>query len=284
MPIRQILTHPGGAHKDDFLACCVLAATHQCEIVRREPCEEDLSDPEVAVVDVGGEHDPSKSNFDHHQFPADHEPICALSLVLRDLGIYDDARRFCDWLETAERMDVTGPRETAAWLGIDPEVLARLHSPVDVTFLRRFASQSVVKPGDTLYEAMVWIGEDLLDYLKSLRERLDYISGHAELWEVDGIQVLFMPRTEPLPNEPSAGLGRHLQAIGKDDEVVGLVYPDRRGDGYGLSRFRDSPLFDFTRVGVEHDVHFAHARGFVAKTSATEIERLKQLLSLAKVD
>jgi hypothetical protein len=30
-------------------------------------------------------------------------------------------------------------------------------------------------------------------------------------------------------------------------------------------------------------VHFAHARGFVAKTSASELSRVKELLKLAKV-
>lgn len=284
MAIRQILTHPGGAHKDDFLACCVLAAVHGCEIVRREPSAEDLADAEVAVLDVGGEHEPARSNFDHHQFPADHEPVCALSLVLRHLGIYDDARRFCDWLETTERMDVTGPRETSAWLGIEPQTLARLNSPIDITLLRRFAGVAELRPGEPLYEIMRWVGEDLLDYLKSLRERLEYIAKHAEVWQVGEIQVLFMPRTEPLPAEPSAGLGRHLEVLGIDEETSGLVYPDRRGSGYGLSRFRDDQRFDFTRIESEADVHFAHARGFVAKTSATEPSRLKELLARATVE
>ncbi len=284
MAIRQILTHPGGAHKDDFLACCVLAAVHGCEMVRREPADADLEDAGVAVLDVGGRHEPERSNFDHHQFSADHAPVCALTLVLQHLGIYDDARRFCDWLETTERMDVTGPRETSAWLGIDPEVLGRLNSPIDITLLRRFAKVERLAAGEPLYEVMRWIGQDLLDYLKSLRERLEYIAKHAEVWQVGGLKILFMPRTEPLPAEPSAGLGRHLEVLGMEEETSGLVYPDRRGDGYGLSRFRDDRRFDFTRIEDEPDVHFAHARGFVAKTSATAPERLKELLEKATVE
>jgi hypothetical protein len=283
MTVGSIITHPGGAHKDEFLACCILAATHGCPIIRREPTQSDLDDPTIAVVDVGGEHDPARSNFDHHQFPIDHEPLCALSLVLQDLGCYGDARQFCDWLETTERMDVTGPRSTAAWLGITPETLARLNSPIDITLLRRFATCTELRPGDPLYQVMSWIGEDLLDYLRSLRERLDYIALHAELWEVNDLKILFLPRTDPLHDDPSAGLGRHLEVIGIADEVSGLVYPDRRGKGYGLSRFRDDPRLDFTRIGGEDDVHFAHARGFVAKSSASDVERLRALLALAQV-
>jgi hypothetical protein len=68
---------------------------------------------------------------------------------------------------------------------------------------------------------------------------------------------------------------------GLDDRVVALIAPDRRGGGYGLSRHRDHPRLDFTRIKAEPDVHFAHQRGFVAKTSATDPQRLRQLLMLA---
>ncbi|MFC7338683.1 MYG1 family protein [Haloferula chungangensis] len=283
MKITRILTHPGGAHKDEFLACCVLASVHGCEIVRKEPEQAELDDISTAVIDVGGEHDPTRSNFDHHQFPKDHEPICALSLVLMDLGVYEDARSFCEWLETAERFDVTGPISTAKWLGVEREVLSRLISPIDITLLRRFAKSSKLQAGDPLYEVMRWIGEDLLDFVRSLRERLEFVAGNASIWEVGGLKILFMPRTDPMPEEASAGLGRYIESIGLKDEVAGMVYPDRRGSGYGMSRFNDDPRFDFTRIETQDDVHFAHARGFVAKTSASEETRLRELLLLAKV-
>lgn len=282
MAITTILTHPGGAHKDELLACCLLVAVHGVEVVRREPTAEDLADPATAVVDVGGEHDPERMNFDHHQFPADHPPACALTLVLQHLGIYEDARTFCDWLEPAEWFDTRGPNVTAKWLGIDRDTLSKLNSPVDVTLLRRFAKATRLGPGDVVWEMMRFIGEDLLDYVRSLRQRLDHIAAHAELWTVGDHEVLFLPRNEPLPDEPSSGLARHLESIGKDKEVSALVYPDRRGSGYGLSRHNDHPAFDFTRIETEPDVHFAHARGFVAKTSAASPDRLRELLSAAQ--
>lgn len=283
MALSLILTHPGGAHKDDMLACSLLIAVHGVPVERREPTPEDLADPAIAVVDVGGEHTPERNNFDHHQFPADHPPVCALTLVLQHLGVYEDARKFCDWLEPAEWFDTRGPNVTAKWLGLDRETLSKLNSPVDVTVLRRFAKARRLEPGDVIWELLRYIGEDLLDYIKSLRTRLDFIAQHAELWDVNGAEVLFLPRTEPMSEEPSSGLGRYLESIGKSGTVAGLVYPDRRGSGYGLSRHNDDPRFDFTRIQDEHDVHFAHARGFVAKTSAAELTRLKELLVSAQV-
>jgi hypothetical protein len=85
-----------------------------------------------------------------------------------------------------------------------------------------------------------------------------------------------------MPDEPSAGIGRYLEGIGKNTRVAALIYPDRRGGGYGLSRHNDDPRYNFTRIESQPDVHFAHARGFVAKTSASELTRLKELLRLAK--
>lgn len=281
--LSLILTHPGGAHKDELLACALLAAVHRVPIVRREPTPEDLADPATSVVDVGGERAPERHNFDHHQFPADHSPVCSLSLVLQHLGVYEDAREFCDWLEPAEWFDTRGPNVTAKWLGVDRDTMNKLNSPIDVTVLRRFAKARRLEPGEPLWEMLSYIGQDLLDYLRELRSRLDFIAQNAVIWNVGDHEVLFLPRTDPVPDDPSASIGRFLESIGKGSVVAALIYPDRRGSGYGLSRHNDDPRYDFTRIEKEPDVHFAHARGFVAKTSASELTRVKELLALAKV-
>lgn len=284
----SILTHPGSAHKDEFLACCVLLAVSPVPIVRREPTEADLANPGLAVVDVGHRHEPALNNFDHHQLPPDAAPTCALSLVLQHLGLYQDARAFCEWLEPAEWFDCRGPNTTAKWLGVQPDIVFKLLSPLDVTLLRRFAASTTHSPGEPLWEIMRLVGTDLLDYIRTLRARLTFIGQHAELWTVDGSPadgqspaVLFLPRMDPLPEEPSLGLDRYVVEQGLDDRVVALIAPDRRSSGYGLSRYKDHPRLDFTRIKNEQDVHFAHQRGFVAKTSTSDPQRLRQLLVIA---
>lgn len=276
--ISSIVTHPGGAHKDDFLACAVLLTEAPVAIERRDPTEAELSDPAIAVVDIGNEHSDTLHNFDHHQFPRDHMPTCALSLVLQHLGIYEDAREFCSWLEVAEWFDCRGPVDTAEWLGMDRETLGKLNSPLDITLLRRFAAQTEHKPGEPIWEVMRMIGQDLVDYVTSLRERIDFVAQHAEVWEFDGFKALYMPRTEPLPDEASSGLGYHVEKLGLEEEIIALVYPDSRGTGYGMRRFNDDPRMEFTQINAEEDVHFTHARGFIAKTSSGDAERLKELL------
>ncbi len=280
--ISSIITHSGGAHKDDFLACAVLLSQHEVSIFRREPLESDLSDSSIAVLDIGGEHAPERLVFDHHQFPRAHVPTCALSLVLQYLGIYEDAREFCPWLEVAEWFDCRGPQDTADWLEIDRETLGKLNSPLDITILKSFAAQTEHHPGEPVWEIMRMIGRDLFEFITGLRARLNEVSKYTEVWDImsgeSGFKVLFLPRIDSLPDDASGVLGYHVKSLGLEDEILAIVAPDSRGNGYGMRRFNDDLRLDFSLLVEEEDVHFAHARGFIAKTSAVDIERLKSML------
>jgi len=284
-PIHTIITHPGSSHKDEFLACAVLLHYYPVEIIRKEPSPEELSDSRIAVLDIGHQHEPEHSNFDHHQFPGDHVPTCSLSLVLQHLGLYEDAHRFCEWLEPLEWFDSKGAIATSRWLDISYDAIRKLNSPIDVTLLKWFSSANHWIPGDPLWVVMQKIGSDLVRYLNTMHARMEFISQHHQIWEChsgkETYRVLFMPRTDPLPADPSLGLGLFMDQ--HSTQLHGLIYPDSRGQGYGLSRYNDFPGLDFNRISAESDVHFSHARGFLAKTSATDQNRLRQLFALAIV-
>jgi len=285
--IKTIITHPGGAHKDDFLACSVLLSNHSVSIFRRDPTEQELENPEVAVVDIGHQHDPELNNFDHHQWPRDHEPTCALSLVLQKFEIYEDTKEFCSWLETTEWFDCRGPHDTAEWLGVDREAMAKLNSPLDVTMFQAFAKQKEHHPGEPVWEVMKMMGTDLVQYVTGLRGRINQVAKIEEFWDLgqgeDMMKVAFVPRTEPEVEEASGGLAWRIKELGLEEEVVAMVYPDSRGGGYGMRRYDDNLALDFSQLSEQPDVHFTHNRGFIAKTSTTEVSRLKELLLLAKV-
>lgn len=283
MIIDTILTHPGGAHKDDFLACSLMISQHGVPVIRREPAEAELANPRVCVLDVGDRHEPELNNFDHHQFPRDYVPTCALTLVLQHLGIYEDARMFCDWLEPAEWFDTRGPKKTAEWLGVERDIISKLNSPIDMSMLRRFACSEKLESGEPVYELMRMIGDDLLSYLKGVRARLDYVAEHVERWEINSgsitFSALFLPRMDNAIDDASSGLARYILVNALDQEIAAIVYPDSRGSGFGLARFNDHPNLDFTRIEKDDDVHFVHNSGFLAKTSATEVARLKEILA-----
>jgi len=130
---------------------------------------------------------------------------------------------------------------------------------------------------------MEMIGQDLVHYLRTMRTRLDFVAAHAEIWTLGDpvIQVLYLPRTNSSPPDVSTGLALHIKNLGMEEQVAALVYPDGRGKGYGLRRFNDDLRMEFTRLDGERDVHFTHARGFIAKTSASEPARLQALLKMA---
>ena len=285
--IKTIITHPGGAHKDDFLACAVLLSKFPVSIFRRDPTEEELADLKIAVVDIGHQHDPELNNYDHHQFARDSDPSCALSLVLQKFGIYEDTKEFCSWLETTEWFDCRGPHDTADWLGVDREAMAKLNSPLDVTMFQAFAKKNEHQPGEPVWEVMKMMGTDLVSYVVNLRSRMNQVAEHEEIWELgDGDQpmkVAFVPRTEPPIEDASGGLAWRVKELGLDEEVVAMVYPDSRGEGYGMRRYNDSPVVDFSKLSEEPEVHFTHNRGFIAKTSCTETSRLKEMLLLARM-
>jgi len=281
--VERIVTHPGGAHKDDLLAVCVLVAQHGVPVERRDPTAEDLEDASVAVIDIGGSHDPARMNFDHHHFDREHPPTCALSLLLQHLGLYEDAKMFCDWLEPAEWFDSRGPGKTAKWLEVPRKAISQLNSPIDMTLLRRFAAQARHVPGEPLYAYMQMVGQDLLDYLATVRARIEFVREHGVRWQVgsDAIETVFIPRTETLVDEPSAAAKSYVRAEGLETTVAALVYPDRRGEGYGIARYEDHPRLDFSRVQDEPDVKFAHKSGFLCKVTATDPQRLQALIEAA---
>lgn len=283
--LQRIVTHPGGAHKDDLLACCVLIAKYGCPVVRREPTPAELADKAVAIVDIGGSHDPSLQNFDHHHFDREHPPTCSLSLVLAALGLYEDALKFCDWLEPAEWFDSRGPNKTAEWLGVPRRAVSRMSSPIDATLLRRFAAQPEHVPGETLYEYMRFVGADLMAFLRDVRESIDLVAKSSERWSVpvgeDAIETVFLPRNDTMPDEPSGSVARYIRAMGLEAVIGATVYPDRRAGGYGIGRYEDDPRLDFSQLEGQPDVHFAHKSGFMCKTSATDPARLRELIQAA---
>lgn len=156
MTIQLKVTHPGGAHKDDFLACSLLAHLHGVPIQRRDLTDEDLANPAIC----GGAHQPEFNNFDHHHFPRDAPPLCALSLVLQSMGLYENALAFCAWLRPTEWLDTLGPNKASQLMGIPREALGEFNSPVDTTVLNRFANCWEPDPSKPICQVMPMADED----------------------------------------------------------------------------------------------------------------------------
>ena len=68
-----------------------------------------------------------------------------------------------------------------------------------------------------------WSGEDLLAYLKGVREDIEAVRARSERWTVQAgdatIGTVFLPRSDELPREPSNGVARFIRATGIESEI-----------------------------------------------------------------
>ena len=276
--MKTIVTHPGSAHRDEFLSCCLLIAAGEADCIERRDCTEaDLENPEVIVLDQGGRHEPRLCNFDHHQFDRDADPACSITLILPYLGIdVEQARQIWDWLEFSELLDSKGPFETAKRLGSNPDGLFAGISPVETTVLRWFGKMQdrgrILISYDPpygfsgLWEIMHRVGKEKLDYLKEVTERLDCLRENAKVVEVKGLRFVDA-RGIDRDDNPTLGLEIYCQQMG-DNRIAGTITQDDRGDGVSLFRRKDHPRVDFSRLEGMDGVVFAHKGGFVAKLAA----------------
>lgn len=256
------ITHPGQAHADDVLTAAYLIAKGLVQrIDRRDPTREELMDDAVIVFDIGGQHSPDASNFDHHQFDRDVAPSCALSLVLRFFGDYTTWRTIFPWVEGTELMDSKGPFTVAKSLGVDFDDLKPfVFNPFAGFVLEQFQNQSVHVAGEPTFELLRSIGAGLLAKVDTIRERWAHFDSTTRIVTVrDCINVAVFDTTGRV------GIESWIESQMRHLPIHCTVSRDDRGDGLSLFRRNDDQRIDFSKCAGLPNVAFAHANGFVAK-------------------
>jgi hypothetical protein len=158
----KIVTHPGRAHRDEYLSCCaiiyhVYRSGNLAYIERRIPGDSDLANPDTWVIDTGGVHDPQRRNFDHHQEDETLSDKCALDLVLAELLPENQMKLFKitqSWLRVTALHDNSSVTETAAALRIPLQAYVSTRSPVEKAMLQMFSELVVIHPESPLYHVM----------------------------------------------------------------------------------------------------------------------------------
>jgi len=255
----KIVTHPGSAHKDDFLSASVLLATlDNAEIFRREPTNADLDDPNTYVVDVGLEYAPERHNFDHHQ---DHSLPCAFHLIMQHLGHHDAAMLMFVWYPHMSMMDVRGPYRTAEHLGVDSSVLFATSSPIDGYILSTFAEVESLSCQDPLFALMKALGKNMLALIDRKLKRLERLKAEARVVPVKHLKVV----TSDISNSPKLAMELYLRFL-DDERIVMSITPSNRGEGWELLRLGDNTVVDFRAIAESPEIRFVHGSGFLAKT------------------
>jgi hypothetical protein len=267
-----IVTHPGSAHKDDFMAVSVLLATLADSIVeRREATPEDLADPDTYVIDVGMHYEPERHNFDHHH---DQALPCAFHLVMEYLGYHEAAKIVYGWYQHMSMMDVRGPHKTAEHLGVNTSVLFAASSPIDGYILSLFSRIERLTKGDSLYALMQDFGQDFIAMIDQKMARFERLKQEVQIHPVDRYKAI----VNRIEDNPKLSLELYLNTL-NDDQVVLCITPSMRGAGWELLRLGDNLQVDFRDIAANPEVRFVHVNGFVAKTRS--LLPLDQVLELA---
>jgi len=272
-PKYKIVTHPGSAHKDDFMSVCILLAKlGKAQVYRREATSEDLADLNTYVVDVGMQLDPTQCNFDHHQ---DRSLPCAFHLVMQHLGYHEAALLVFGWYQHMSMMDVRGPYKTAKHLGVDPSVLFSASSPIDGYILSHFSEYTELTPKAFFYRFMKDFGEDMIKMIELKMDRLERLKREAQIVSVGEYKAIFSPIRE----NPKLSMELYLQEL-KDTNIVMSITPSNRGGGWELLRLEDYRFVDFRSVAKDPEIRFVHVNGFIAKTRS--LLPLEQVLPIAE--
>lgn len=256
----KIITHPGSSHRDEVIAIAIILGYNDgpFEILRREPTREEIDDPGVYVVDVGGVHDPSRLCFDHHQ---ERGIDCAAHLVARHFGVAEQLSELYGWFDLTNRIDTTGPMATAKHLGIDVDQFMSMRSPVEAFMLRLFERMERVDQTSATGEFLALFGADLVDSVVEHSVRQAELDDRASIVTLGGGVTAIV---HPIMEDPSKGVAAWRKKNAPDAALS--ISPDDRGAGWALYRFDDHPAVDLSRLADHPQVVFAHLGGFIAKT------------------
>lgn len=314
--MKKIITHGGNAHLDDLMACAIalvdrtwgyLENGHDVSLVRalckasddvvierRDPTEDELANPHVLVLDVGGHYRPDLGNFDHHQFPKGTKES-AMSLFAASVGLPnrnfngtaeyvpdsaeypgDSLASFLEdaypWFRTRVMLDACGPFATAKEKLVRWAVVEQFLGPCEDVILRTFEN---VEP-----EARVNVVMPLAEMIlrrHAVWERVVTRVKYNRPWWADGkFTIADFTEADPADVEACSDMfTRHVTGV--------AVFHDNRGEGLALLRLHDDPRIDFTRVKDDPEVAFCHAGGFIVKTRTKDLDKAWSLIEDAYV-
>lgn len=266
--MTKIITHGGQAHRDEFIACCLIAAldrgTDQIQRVPHSLFHFGMQQVGDYVVDVGLEHIPSKRRFDHHQFGKNGPCEAAFVLVARFFGMTECESIF-QWWQLSSEMDVHGPHHVAKEVGIEPDSLFALMSPIEAQLLRMFEQHEVID--GQFFALMRSMGIGWSEYHHdTFRARKEYAE-KAKVFNSGTVKYL---ETTDIPVDRQHAAVARQKAL--DNGCAVIVSLDPTGGGLSLFRVDDDPAIDFSQLENDPAILFAHKGGFIAKTHEREAD------------
>ncbi len=269
--MRKIIVHPGAAHFDDVLAAALILANHENEeflIQRRQPDQAELDDPETYIIDIGGEYNPQKLNFDHHH---DSSLPAAFVIAARHFGL-EDLLKNEPWWEFKSDRDTMGPSRAAKKYEI--KRLSHTSAPIEDFFIQKFSACVEIPSQDPIYQLLKEFGQSLVNKVKFIKEQTAYFKTCPLVKIKDKLAII---------SESKEKFG--VQEFRKTMSVPAdlLIYHDDRETAWAVFRFNDyDESIKLLNVKDYPQIRFVHANGFLAKTKERiPLEELYKILENA---
>lgn len=282
----KIVTHFGKAHRDEFLACCVVLfhefrRGHLAYIERRLVSSSDLNDSGVWVIDTGERYEPEALNFDHHHIATD---LCSLDMVMRHIlgdNTYQIYRAVSPWLKSTAIHDNDGAQNAAEKLGMHIRAYMATRSPIEKFILDRFSEVMVVQPDTYLTLMMRDIGRMIIASAEEFVDTLPSIMANTPPpFDHKGIRVWDVRTINSEDSATQAMLNQHASTKGVD---LMISSASRTTGGIGLYRQSWAEHKADLQLAKGHPaVKFVHKNGYYA-TTHTEVDdaTILQIIDLA---
>lgn len=256
----MIITHPGKAHQDDFLAACVCAYKLGQPLFRLDWQESHLTDASVWMIDQGGRFQPELHNFDHHHLK---EEICSFTMILDHF--YDKKYRdLFPGLKYIEICDSYGPQRAADFVGATQEALSVASSPISSAMIKFFGSISgEVK--DPLYSVMQGIGEEICHQIETKDLLLSCLDDH-DFFETRGIKIFDCTKCQPPEGFLHCNLPTKIYCKNRRLNPDVILAKDSISDGYRMIVVKSNSL----RFLPNEKSYFTHSSGFMTGFSKYE--------------
>lgn len=271
--VKKIVSHMSPRHVDDFLAISYLKAKYpEAEIEYVKPQQvpaEYLVDNEICVVDVGGEFNPERNNFDHHQ---NSNLPCSLLMVLSWFeGIDYSEHPVVKLIDLVDKMGVINTGKLTGYRF--SKDIDNYRKPILLTNLNKYAKEvtnvffSVLSEISDynefwrfFYEKLDNAGvlEESKEILKREEEDFQRKLSQIERWKIGELEVVFSQETL-VPNH-----FRVFQTTGADV----IVEPNSMNSAQtSIIRNSQSPKvdkIDLSRIFAIYPKVFIHNTGFIA--------------------
>jgi len=296
--VHTLIVHPGVAHMDDLLTVALLTPLIPgLRILRLDPTEAEINDPQVIVADIGRVYDPERRCFDHHQ---DAELPASFVLVLQYLGLWEGFRDCFPWAEYMSKMDTRGPNATLMEYDIRPDAADIIQNPIVGFVLSSFADEDgpilsqaplipffqhcsplpAWSPRDSYF--FYCLGVHIYYGMLAWKDAIDKAADTRALVVSTKTRFIWFLCAEwaTTPIQDKALVRR-----GTAEGFAGIVSPATRHAGWRLYRLNDHPMLNFSKIENDPTVAFAHKNGFLAEThERISIPEVKELIQKALVE